>query len=131
MLNFAQRAIRQVFQLPYKDKQKRVAYAKTYGAGWYKRNRERVIEKNRLRKKKQREEWQAFKSTLECSFCGVSNPAVIDFHHIEASGDIKVSEHIRNSQFRKAYETINSGEVIPLCANCHRIHHYNYEREKP
>jgi hypothetical protein len=56
-------------------------------------------------------------------------PAVIDFHHIEAAGDTKVSEYIRNSRFGKAYEIIKSGEVIPLCANCHRIHHYNDERE--
>ena len=115
--------------MPYKDKQKRDAYAKRYGAGWYQRNRERVIEKNRIRKKKQRDKWQEFKASLECSFCSFSHPAVIDFHHIEAAGDTKVSEYIRNSQFGRAYEIIKSGEVIPLCANCHRIHHWK-DREK-
>ena len=60
-------------------------------------------------------------------FCGFSHPAVIDFHHPEAKGETKVNEYTRSGQWKRAYE--EAEKCIPLCANCHRIHHWNERYE--
>lgn len=112
--------------MPYKDKDKRKEYAKQYGSAWYKRNRERTLKRTREIKKQKRKEFQEYKAGLACFFCGFQHPAVIDFHHPEKSGEEKVSELVGKGCFKKAYQ--EAEKCIPLCANCHRIHHW-IERE--
>jgi hypothetical protein len=112
--------------LPYKDKDKRAQHAKEYGAEWYQRNREKTLERTKKRKKEQRDKFQEYKAGLACFFCGIQHPAVIDFHHPDASGDKKVSELLQRGSIKKAYE--EAEKCIPLCANCHRIYHWT-ERE--
>jgi hypothetical protein len=51
----------------------------------------------------QREE---YKKTLRCADCGQSHPATLDFHHLDP-----------------AKEEI--AKCVVLCANCHRIRHWN------
>ena len=112
--------------MPLKDKEKRAKYAKEYGAAWYQRNREKILERTKERKKQKRQEWWSYKAGLSCLFCGFSHPAAIDFHHPEAKGETKVSYYVQQGQWKKAYEEADKCQV--LCANCHRILHYN-ERE--
>ena len=109
--------------MPYKDKDKRAQHAKHYGAEWYQRNRELVLERTRKRKKEKREEWHKYKAGLSCLFCGQSHPAIIDFHHPDAKGEKKVSEYVHAGQWKRAY--IESSKCEALCANCHRIYHWN------
>jgi hypothetical protein len=112
--------------LPYKDKEKRRKYSKAYGADWYQRNRKRVLEQTRKRKKVQRQQWHDFKAGLSCLFCGFSHPAAIDFHHPNATGETKVSQYAQRGQWKRAYA--EAEKCHALCSNCHRILHYN-ERE--
>lgn len=112
--------------MPYKDKEKARAYNKAYGASWYKRNREATIQKSSKRKKEERAKFQQFKAGLACFFCNFSHPAVIEFHHPETSGETKVSKLVQQGSFKRAYA--EAEKCIPLCANCHRIYHYQ-ERE--
>jgi len=112
--------------LPYKDKEKRAQHAKRYGAQWYQRNREKTLARVSKRKKQKRREWHDFKAGLSCLFCGFSHPAVIDFHHPESKGETKVSVYATRGQWKRAYEEAEKCQA--LCANCHRILHYN-ERE--
>jgi hypothetical protein len=109
--------------LPYKDKEQRTAYNKRYGAEWYQRNRDAVLERTRKRKKEKRQEWQNYKAGLSCFFCGFSHPAVIDFHHPDSKGETKVSHYVQQGQWKRAYKEVE--KCVALCANCHRIHHYN------
>ena len=109
--------------MPYKDKDKRAQHAKEYGAGWYQRNREKTLERTRKRKKEKRAEWHKYKAGLSCLFCGASHPAIIDFHHPDATGEKKVSEYVNAGQWKRAY--IEAGKCIALCSNCHRIYHWN------
>ena len=109
--------------MPYKDKDKRTAYHRNYGAEWYQRNRDVVLERTRKRKKEKRKEWHDFKAGLSCLFCGFSHPAAIDFHHPEPTGEKKVSQYAAAGQWKRAYE--EAKKCQPLCANCHRIYHYN------
>lgn len=109
--------------MPYKDRNARREYSKRYGSKWYIRNREKTLERNRLRKKQLRKEWHDFKAGLSCLFCGLSHPAVIDFHHPENKGETKVSHYARRGQYKRAYA--EAEKCQPLCSNCHRILHYD------
>lgn len=113
--------------MPYKDPEKRKAYSKKYGADWYQRNKKLTLDRSAQRKKDQRREWQEFKATLACEFCGASHPAIIDFHHPESEGETKVSDYVRAGRWKKAHE--EAAKCIPLCSNCHRIHHWQRYNE--
>ena len=109
--------------MPFKNKDQQKRYNKKYGADWYQRNRDAVLERTRKRKKEKRQEWRDYKAGLSCLFCGFSHPAVIDFHHPDSKGETKVSHYVQQGQWKRAYE--EASNCIPLCANCHRILHWN------
>jgi len=108
--------------MPFKDIERKKEHNKKYGAKWYQRNKARVAKRIQANKKRHREKWQDFKSTLSCAHCGFSHPAVIDFHHTDGVGETKVSYYVQQGQWKKAYQEVE--KCIPLCANCHRIHHW-------
>lgn len=112
--------------MPYKDKERRKAYNRSYGMKWYLENREKVLQSTRENVKRHREKWWEFKSKLKCEKCGFSHPAAIDFHHPEAKGDTKVSKYISHKQWKRAYEEAAKCQI--LCANCHRIFHYEEKK---
>ena len=120
--------------MPYKDPVKREAMAKVYKARWYQKNKELTKERTRVNKKKQKVEWDAFKGSQVCSHCGVSHPSgvIIDWHHVDRTDKKSVHHLIKNYQFAAAMEEIK--KCIPLCANCHRILHWEehqtHKREK-
>lgn len=65
-----------------------------------------------------------YKKGIKCSFCGMSDYRVIDFHH---KGDEKkdfgisagLAEKLGLERIKKEID-----KCIPLCANCHRIVHF-------
>jgi hypothetical protein len=108
--------------LPYADPEKRKQKSREYNKRWYEKNRKQhqaSVNKNRTR---YRNEWQAFKATLSCSHCGFSHPAAIDFHHVDRTDRRPVNALAANNAYKQVYEEIK--KCIPLCANCHRIHHF-------
>lgn len=106
--------------MPSSDKDKQKIWSKRH----YEKNREAIIAKVSETKKKYRQEWHDYKATLACTRCGASHPAIIDFHHPVYDGTKQdVNLLIRRGSFKKAKEEAAKCEV--LCANCHRIHHYN------
>ena len=110
--------------MPYKDPVKRKAMAKIYKARWYQSNKELTKARSRENKRKQKNEWDAYKATLSCSHCGASHPSgvIIDFHHVDRTDKQNVSSLVKNSRFAAAMEEVK--KCIPLCANCHRILHW-------
>jgi|TARA_B100000900_G_C20375527_1_gene632257 hypothetical protein len=113
-------------KMPYKDPEIRKIKAKEYNKRWYEKNKtaHRLnASKNRRKYKKQ---WDQFKASHKCSHCGANHPAVIDFHHVERNkNNPKVNELVKNKRYRAAMEEVN--KCVPLCANCHRILHWNEE----
>jgi hypothetical protein len=92
----------------------------------YQKNREkRLLQMRRLRTANMAK-WHDYKLTLSCAQCGFSHPAVLDFHHVVYEDKRSVGELARRGCVKAAIE--ESKKCIPLCANCHRILHYN-ERE--
>ncbi|NBW11685.1 MAG: hypothetical protein EBR82_27000 [Caulobacteraceae bacterium] len=96
----------------------------------YANNKEVVKAKVKEYKLKKREEWEAYKTALICTHCGASHPAIIDFHHINRHDPDKRKVHklVQNHNYVAAYEEIK--KCLILCANCHRIHHYNERKER-
>jgi hypothetical protein len=109
--------------MPYKDPEQRKAYHKERSRKHYEANREKIIEKTQIKKKKLREEWNIFKNTLKCTKCGFSHPAALDFHHVDPSKkEANIHRLLSNGQHKKLEKELK--KCIVLCANCHRIHHY-------
>jgi hypothetical protein len=86
------------------------------------------VRANNERKKK---EWHDFKASLACAHCGASHPAIFDFHHVNKDDPDKqrVNELINRKRFAAAYKEVRE-KCIVLCANCHRIHHYEEHKNQ-
>ena len=110
--------------MPIKDPDDRRRRQRKYAAKHYKNNKAKVIAGVKAQYAKQKAEWDAFKASLSCTVCGVKHPAVIDFHHVDPSTKTAaVHTFIQGGRFAAAYEEVK--KCVALCANCHRIHHYN------
>ena len=110
--------------MPYKDDTVRLAYNRTYNLTWYEENKDKHKANAKATRKRNRELWLEFKATLKCSKCGFSHPAAIDFHHIDSSTkDGEVNRLSGTGSYKKAYAEVE--KCIPLCSNCHRIHHWD------
>ena len=113
--------------MPYKDPDIKKAKHKVYSAAHYQKNQAEVKTRSKKTRKQKKQEWLEFKSGLSCVHCGFAHPAVIDFHHIGPK-KYSVNELITGGRFKLAYEEIK--QCITLCANCHRIHHYEEHERK-
>ena len=110
---------------PYKDPEERKRKQKEYSKRWYKNNKQ--LAKNRVsaNKKKNRIAWQEYKAEQRCTHCGAQHPAIIDFHHVIRDDTKKsVNELIQRGRWKRAKKEAEE-KCIPLCANCHRILHWN------
>lgn len=97
---------------------------------WYRRNRIKVIEKNKIRKYKIREEnykwFREYKQSLSCEICGENHIACIDFHHKFKRKNKRelINYRIKWGCSRKTI--LNEIEKCRvLCSNCHRKLHYD------
>ena len=107
-----------------RNKEKRAAYCKNYGADWYQRNKEQVKAASNDRKRRLRTEWVEYKASLSCTRCGASHPAIIDFHHNDPSEkEHNIFRLASKGAVDKLKEELKKCTV--LCANCHRIHHFD------
>jgi len=96
---------------------------------WYEKNREKHMASVSVNRKRQRREWAEFKSSLSCAKCGISHPAVIDLHHLIRDETYQsIHRLIRNGRFSAA--RAEAAKCLPLCANCHRITHYEEHQER-
>ena len=91
---------------------------------WYYRNKSHAKAEVQRRKIELVVWFAEYKSTLSCTSCGFSHPAVLDFHHIDpASKEYDISRMVTDGYSKdKILEEIDKCGV--LCSNCHRILHY-------
>jgi predicted HNH restriction endonuclease len=114
--------------MPFKDEAVRKAKQKVYARKWYESNRREVINNSRKARDKNRTEWIAYKSKQRCSHCRKTHPAIIDFHHVIKEGKRSVNKLAVRQ--RNIAEAIREAEekCIPLCANCHRVLHWEEQQ---
>lgn len=110
--------------MPYKDPEIRKQKHREYSRKHYEANKSAVLKRTKERKKSVRKQWIEIKENVKCISCGFSHPAAIDFHHVNPSPtDQKLFAILRRNNFSAALEEIK--RCVPLCANCHRVHHYD------
>lgn len=115
--------------MPYKDPKVRKDYGKNYSKTYYERNKEAVIAKSKVQRLTFAARWAEFKNQQSCINCGFAHPAVIDFHHVKRHpSNRKLHRLVQNRAFTKALDEVK--KCVPLCANCHRIHHYDEQQVK-
>jgi predicted HNH restriction endonuclease len=108
--------------VPYKDSTLKKTKDRAYAAKYYQGNKESVKARAKEARKEKRVAWQEYKSGLTCTVCGFSHPAAIDFHHPPGTKKHAVNALIKNGRYALAYK--EASKCVILCANCHRIHHY-------
>jgi NADPH-dependent glutamate synthase beta subunit-like oxidoreductase len=113
--------------MPYKNPEIRKAKHKEYSATHYQKNKKVVQASSKKSRKQSKLEWAEFKAAQSCAHCGFAHPAAIDFHHVGVKKHA-VNELIAGGRYKRAYEEVK--QCIPLCANCHRIHHHNEQETK-
>jgi hypothetical protein len=115
--------------MPYKDESIKKQKHKEYSRKHYLKTLEETKQRTKNIKAKEKAKWYAFKHTVKCALCGFSHIAAMDFHHEDpTTKEGNVHEFVSNGQFAKAYEEIK--KCIVLCANCHRIHHWEDREQK-
>ena len=110
--------------MPYKDREKRVEYARENGKKWYQEHKQEVIE----RKKKRQEDiynwFRRYKSTLSCTDCGISHPALLQFHHRDRTEkSFTISKVISRARSVKQI-TDEMAKCDVVCVNCHAKRHW-------
>lgn len=116
--------------MPFKDPIKRAEKAKEYRKRHYEKNKEAITSKVQSRKRRLRQEFAAYKASLACSHCGQNHPATLDFHHvIRDPSNRKINELLKRGAVEKAMKEIEEKCVV-LCANCHRIHHWDEAKKE-
>jgi hypothetical protein len=109
--------------MPYKDPEQRKAYHKEQSRKYYLANKNKVLAGVKIQRAIGKARWDTFKRTLKCTKCEQNHPAALDFHHIDPSEkENLVSKLVSNGCFAAAMA--EAQKCIVLCANCHRIHHY-------
>jgi len=109
--------------MPYKDPEQRKAYHKEQSRKYYLANKEKIIAISKANRAIGKARWDTFKRTLKCTKCGFNHPAALDFHHVDPNEkENLVSKLVSNGCFAAAMEEVQ--KCIVLCANCHRVHHY-------
>lgn len=111
--------------MPHNTREKQKAASDS----WYQRNKEKHKANTAKNKREYRRKWTEFKASLACMHCGSQHPAIIDFHHvIRDKSKQSVNRLVGEGRFAAAME--ETKKCIPLCANCHRILHWDEERAK-
>jgi citrate lyase alpha subunit len=115
--------------MPYKDPEVRRIKQSIYKKRHYEKNKASHIERTKKNKSKRKKEWDEFKASLKCTHCGVQHPALLDFHHVIRGPDKQsVNKLVADGRFTAAKEEIK--KCVPLCANCHRLLHWQENEVK-
>lgn len=115
--------------MPYKDRERRKVYAKEYGAQWYQEHKVEVIERRKKRQLEIHNWFRQYKSTLYCMDCGISHPAVLQFHHRNREDkSFTISNVIsRASSIKQMVNEIEKCDIV--CVNCHAKRHWRETHE--
>jgi hypothetical protein len=115
--------------MPYRDKERKMEHQREYQRGWYERHKEKLSARREQDKLEILNWFRRYKSTLHCADCGISHPAVLQFHHrSKAEKKMAVSALVsRASSLKQITSEIKKCDV--LCANCHAKRHWRETHE--
>lgn len=109
--------------MPFKDRQKQLEYNRKYSKKHYQKKKRYYYERAKEGRLRLREKFENLKKTFSCK-CGQSHIATLDFHHIDPKQkEFEVSQAIAIGwSWTKIEKEIE--KCIVMCANCHRIFHF-------
>ena len=87
----------------------------------YAKNKDKVIQQQLVRGKRNRSRYYEFKTTLECVSCGESAPYCLDFHHLDGTDKQYAIAKITDINWGTLIRELR--KCVCLCANCHRKVH--------
>ena len=95
-----------------------------YNKQWYEKNKVQRYNQIKERRESGRQYVFDYKKNNPCVRCGFSHPAALDFHHKDhTTKTIGVADAVSGGwSLDKIKEEIEKCDL--LCANCHRILHY-------
>jgi hypothetical protein len=102
-----------------------LAKQRSYERAWYSRNRGKAIAKVKARKREVWDWFREYKKTLVCFRCGQDHPATLDFHHRDPSKKDFLPSRACSVGMSKQRILEEIAKCDVLCANCHRILHWN------
>lgn len=92
------------------------------GKNHYQSNKKCYVARALKRNRMIYEQYQVFKSTLKCEFCGEDFVACLEFHHVDPnSKENDLASMITDHGWKRFTEELN--KCICVCANCHRKIH--------
>jgi hypothetical protein len=89
--------------------------------------KEKIRQRARDEQQRVYEFYRRVKEKQKCAKCGDSRWYVMDFHHIK-NKKYEIGALARQGSIKKLKDELR--KCIPLCANCHREHHYNENLNK-
>ena len=109
--------------MPYKDESERRKYQKKYHKKWYANNKVKRFAEIKKRERVIKDQFLEYKSKKKCERCEESHPRALDFHHMR-NKKLNISTMSSDGYSLKSIMAeIEKCRI--LCANCHRIEHYN------
>lgn len=115
--------------MPFKDPHERKARQKEYSKRWYEKNKARHQKDVAKNKREKRQDWINYKAEQKCAHCGTQHPAIIDFHHVVRDATKRSVNRLAGDGKWRAARKEAETKCIPLCANCHRILHWDEEQK--
>src|SRR5229473_6317728 len=105
--------------MPYRDKDRKMEHQREYQRSWYQRHKEKLVARREQDKREILNWFRRYKSTLRCIDCGISHPAVLQFHHRDrAEKSFTISKVVsRATSVKQIMREMKKCEV--LCVNCH------------
>jgi predicted HNH restriction endonuclease len=115
--------------MPFKDPHEKKARQKEYSRRWYEKNKVQHQKEIARNKREKRQDWIDYKAEQKCSHCGAQHPAIIDFHHVVRDATKQSVNKLAGNGRWKAARKEAETKCIPLCANCHRVLHWDEEQK--
>jgi hypothetical protein len=115
-----------VLRLPYKDRDKRKAYHRSYNRSHYAKHGEKRREEVKKRRRSIKQRFEEYKRTLSCVDCGFSGddcPWAIEFDHVGEGRETKSASvsHLVSSGYSWDRIMEEVAKCEPVCSTHHRI----------
>lgn len=91
----------------------------------YQNKKERYFERLKNNKRKNREWFEQYKSTLKCERCPENHPGCLDFHHVNPEEKEGTVSQFAGQTYSIKKTLSEIEKCIVLCSNCHRKLHWD------
>jgi transcription elongation factor Elf1 len=109
--------------MPYKDREKRLEYAREWNRKNYLNNKQAEKNRNYARRKIIINWYNTYKKTLACVVCGEKESVCLDFHHLNPiEKDLNLAT-VKNWGYSIERLQSEINKCVILCSNCHRKLH--------